>query len=314
MLVAVSGGPDSVCLLRVLAAIEKLKSPAASLIVAHVNHQIRGADSDADEQFVKELATELKLDFRVQRIDSLCGSGPGPSEESLRDRRYAALVKIAHDTGARYIATGHTRDDQIETILFRLFRGTGLKGLSGIPPLRLIEETISIVRPLIGTNREQIEACLAELKQSSRVDDSNLDEKYTRNFLRHGLLPEAQKHFGNTIGEAIVRLGVQAHEAQSFINQHASELAGCVLSQNPDRVEINLELLTQQPTILVRQFLCQIWDEQNWSQQSMTYQWWQQICDTIQAAPQQPTIVLNLPNDIRCEKNGNRMTFLCCRQ
>jgi tRNA(Ile)-lysidine synthase len=309
ILVAVSGGPDSVALLRVLTAMKELHSPKSSLIVAHINHQTRGVHSDADERFVDELATELKLDFRLHRINRLSDARKDPSEESMRDLRYAALVKIAHDNGARYIATGHTRDDQIETILFRLFRGTALKGLAGIQPLRLIDETISVVRPLLETTREQIEACLAELNQSSRADNSNSDEKYTRNFLRHRLLPEAQKHFGNSIGDAIIRLGVHAHEAQSFISQQANGLTACLLVQNPDRVEINTECLAQQPTILVRQFLCQIWDEQHWSQQSMTHQWWQKISKTIQAAPQQTTIVLNLPHDIRCEKTSQRMTF-----
>ncbi len=194
LIVAVSGGPDSVALLRILLQIKSLQQRADSpLIVAHFNHGLRGAEADADELFVRQLALEHHLEFRCERNKAPL---PTDSEESLREKRYQFLTQIAQESGARYIATGHTLDDQVETILFRIIRGTGIGGLAGVRPIRVVAQTISIVRPLLSMTREAIEAYLTVLGQDYRNDLSNTNTRYSRNYLRHEILPLIRQRFG----------------------------------------------------------------------------------------------------------------------
>ena len=146
--VAVSGGPDSVALLRILLELHKSASMGA-LTVAHLNHQLRGKDSDADEDFVRCLATNLGLPFRSQRTNvAELARARGENLESIgRQTRYDWLTDIARREGACWVATGHTADDQAETVLHRLVRGTGLQGLGGIPPSRELAAGIELIRP-----------------------------------------------------------------------------------------------------------------------------------------------------------------------
>jgi tRNA(Ile)-lysidine synthase len=344
-LVAVSGGADSVALLRVLnvaaasgsKACDRAIAPSSNLageritssrcvsfsekansigndttsghnplIVAHINHHLRGEHSDGDEQFVRELANEQGLEFCVAHFDSTSND---PSEDNLRQFRYEALLKMAKQFGARYIATGHTRDDQIETILFRIFRGTGLNGLSGIPRLRVADETVSIIRPLLDVARSEIELLLQELGQPFRNDDSNCDSKYTRNFLRNELLPSIKSRFGSSesdsVGDALLRLSQQATEAMEFAQSQA-KFPAAIVRCGPNCVELNGDAFRDQPSLLVRQFLTALWTEQAWPKQSMTHGWWQAIADAICG---NDDVVLNLPGNIRMVKTGDRIEF-----
>jgi tRNA(Ile)-lysidine synthase len=302
-LVAVSGGADSVALLRLLVHLAEggsftnQKFAKGKLIVAHVNHRQRGDDSDGDEQFVRELAQQLGIEVCVAHFD---GNTSDPSEDCLRQFRYDALIRLANQFGARYLATGHTRDDQIETILFRIFRGTGLPGLSGIPRLRVVDEAVSIVRPLLDVSRVDIETLLRELDQTYRHDLSNEATKYTRNFLRNELLPVIETRFGDSVGDALLRLSLQASEALDFVDSHAN-FENAIMARQSDSFELDCNVLADQPSLLVRQFLMMLWQEQGWSQQSMSHEWWIKLADAIS----EPTenLVLNLPGNIRMVKN-----------
>ncbi len=146
VVVAVSGGPDSVALLRALDEIRRSQTGRGQLIVAHCNHQTR-EHCDLDQEFVRQLAGQLGLQFRVATKPPAASDAVlGISEESLRNWRYQALLSIARSVGARYLATAHNADDQAETILFRMIRGTGISGLQGIPRIRTASD-ITIVRP-----------------------------------------------------------------------------------------------------------------------------------------------------------------------
>ena len=324
-IVAVSGGPDSVALLRgMLGAAELHGDPQPkNLIVAHVDHGLRGSESEGDAKFVESLAKQLGLQFVLanslaspfeveprqedqERVDQGTKAA-SPSEERLRNFRYDNLLETAMNVGARYIVTGHNQNDQIETILFRILRGTGIAGLSGIPSIRLGNDSVSIVRPLLRTRRSEIEAYLSEINQDFRVDSSNSSSNYQRNYLRNELLPLIESRFGPGIESSLLRLGSQAAQANEFIESQSESLGPAILSRSPSKIQLDCAILSTQPKILVRQFLVRIWSSQNWPRQAMGFDWWEKICAGV-TAPQvgdQECLVLNLPGGIRFSRTGN---------
>ncbi len=173
-LALVSGGPDSVALLRALLAL------GGEPDVLHIDHGLRGEESDADAKFVRALCKEVGVRCEVRKIH-LSGSN---FQERAREERYRLAEEVARDFGNSSIATGHNSDDVAETVLMNLARGAGLRGLSGIPPRRG-----SVVRPLIGRSRKEIVAYLEALGQPCRTDSTNLSSKYSRNRIRLEVLP-----------------------------------------------------------------------------------------------------------------------------
>ncbi len=218
ILVAVSGGPDSVALLLVL--LELKKEFNLSLYVAHVNHKLRGKESDQDQEFVRKLASDLKLklytgSFQVKKEAKKMKLSV---EECAREIRYDYLNKLADKLKAQKIALGHNFDDQAETVLLRLIRGSGSLGLSGIPPVK-----DRIIRPLIEIKREEIEAFLEKKKIPFRVDSSNLRPDYLRNKVRLKLLPMLKKEYNPKIEEVLNRTASILRAEEKFLNQEAEK-------------------------------------------------------------------------------------------
>lgn len=184
VLCAVSGGADSMCLLHALCQLrERLE---IRVCAAHYNHTLRGAESERDEAFVADQCQQLHVPLSVGRGDvarTARESGRG-LEETAREMRYAFLRQTADSMGAQVIATAHNANDNAETLLLHLIRGTGLRGLTGIAPVRG-----ELIRPLLTTTRTEIEAYLAERQIPFVQDSTNADETYTRNRIRHSLLP-----------------------------------------------------------------------------------------------------------------------------
>lgn len=183
-LVALSGGPDSTALLIAL----KTKMPDAEVSACHVNHGLRGAESDGDEEFCRKLCADLGVELKVARLDF---KKRRPPEDELREARYGQLIATALAVSADYICTAHTLDDQIETMLFRLFRGTAPQGLVGISAIRHLvgHPGMFLLRPMLKLSRTE---CLKFLKGQgveAREDSSNLDLMYTRNYIRKVMVP-----------------------------------------------------------------------------------------------------------------------------
>lgn len=203
VVVGVSGGPDSLCLLHALVSLRAEYS--LRLHVGHLNHRLRGAEADADAAFVAQLAEEWGLGCTVEACDvpALAQTRKLAIEEAARQARYLFLARTAASVGARRVAVGHNSDDQVETILMHLLRGSGLAGLRGMLPvadlseLRLGEQRaadgkvdrLQLIRPLLGVRREEIEDYCRTHGLRPRFDRSNLDTTYYRNRLRHELLP-----------------------------------------------------------------------------------------------------------------------------
>ena len=194
VLVALSGGADSVALLHALRA---LGYPVQAF---HLNHCLRGAESDRDEAFCRALCVRLGVELTVERVDVAAAAreqGNGV-EETARRMRYARLQDAAQ---GMKIATAHTADDNLETVLFHLVRGTGPKGLAGIPPVRG-----RIIRPMLRVERMQIEEYLASIGQDYVTDSTNADDAYTRNRIRHTVVP-ALREIQPSAAQAAARLG-----------------------------------------------------------------------------------------------------------
>lgn len=313
-IVSVSGGPDSVALLRGLLSLAQRhgdKEPK-NLIVAHVDHGLRGAESTADAKFVESLAKSLGLKYFLANSIQRDAKPASASEESLRNFRYDNLLDTAKNLGARYIVTGHNQNDQIETILFRIFRGTGIGGLSGIPAVRLGNDSVSIVRPLLQTSRSTIEAFLREIGQEFRIDSSNRSLDYQRNFIRNQLLPLIEERFGSQTQASILRLSEQATEANAFIEAESKSLEAAIISRTPTTVQLDCSVLSSHSPLLVRQLLVGIWTSQNWPRQAMGFDWWEKICAgvTVQQPADKNAVVLNLPGGIRFTRSRNDATFL----
>jgi tRNA(Ile)-lysidine synthase len=189
VLAAVSGGPDSVCLVHYLAQMSR-RIPI-SVAVAHVHHGLRGRPADIDADFVRKLSSQLGLATALLKVPvarTARKRGMGV-EEAARKLRYAALVDEARRLGFNKIATGHHMDDQAETVLLNLLRGTQLAALAAMPAQRPISPKIGLIRPLLALKRSEIMLYLKAHRLKYRLDRSNLSTKLTRNWLRREALP-----------------------------------------------------------------------------------------------------------------------------
>lgn len=222
--VGVSGGADSVALLRFLAALRP--QFGWDLVVCHIHHGLRGAEADRDECFVRALADQLGLPCAVSRIDAaaLALRDHISVEEAGRMARYAFFAQTAGEGGR--IATAHTLDDSIETVLMNLVRGTGLRGLCGIPRIRG-----NIVRPLLDCTRAEVEDYLGALGQPYCTDSTNLTDDYTRNRIRHDILPRLcalNPNFSGAMARMLPRLAAQQAITDCLAAQSAQQLhAAC---------------------------------------------------------------------------------------
>src|SRR5271165_4532483 len=203
--VAVSGGADSVALLRVL--LDLRGELGIVLAVAHFNHQLRGNDSEADEAFVADLARHCGLEFFAGRADvrEHAVNSKQSVEAAGRELRYQWLRRLAEEQRFDAIATAHTLDDQAETVLLKLLRGAGTRGLAGIYPELFAGEQrkVRIVRPMLCITRDEVESYLTSLGQSWREDESNLDRRIARNRVRHDLLPLLAREYNPNIRQVL---------------------------------------------------------------------------------------------------------------
>lgn len=189
VLVGLSGGADSVCLLHFLQYLSREKHFA--LAAVHVNHELRGKDADADEQFCQKLCDRLDIELFIKRVDAkqVAQKYDLSPEHGARKARYAAYQQVARKWGATKLALGHHLDDLAETFLLNLLRGTQVNGLAGIPVRRPLCKDVEIVRPLLCISRAQVETYLAQNKLPHVTDQTNFDDAYRRNWVRNTLLP-----------------------------------------------------------------------------------------------------------------------------
>ncbi|SFH63580.1 tRNA lysidine(34) synthetase TilS [Planctomicrobium piriforme] len=314
LLVAVSGGADSVALL--LGLCDLRESLRLQLTVAHFDHALR-ADSAEDAQWVSQLAAGLRVPCIIGRREA--GDAPHPRplsseyrgeggsemmpEESARKLRYGFLRQTAKEQGCRYLAVAHTADDQTETVLHHILRGSGLKGLGGIPPQRELDADLTLIRPLLKLRRADLLSALAAWDQTFLTDPTNVELQYTRNRIRHDLLPKLRAEFNPKVDEALERLAIQASDQQAAIEQLARQLLQkAVIDVQPDSIRFNRNEFATMPVAVIREALSLAWQQQSWPRQGLGFQHLDHLASMLVNGT--PT-KLSLPHGVEAACRGN---------
>lgn len=290
VVVAASGGADSTALLE---ALFHIRPNFQKLVVAHFNHALRGEESDADQAFVEKHAERLGVRCEVMRADAR--DFADPSENSLRKLRHQFLVDIAIKHQSRWIAMAHHADDQVETFLHHLMRGSGPSGLSGIQAFRSVAPSIDIARPMLRVTRSEIMNYLNDRNQTFRVDRSNASSDYTRNRIRNELLP-ILRNFANA--ESLDRNLLQACELISEEHTVFKELADRWLAKagydfedsptgpQPNPFEVPIPMCRNEPWPIVREAMVILWHRQRWPMREMNHKHWRKVQKLIELASQ----------------------------
>jgi tRNA(Ile)-lysidine synthase len=313
VLVAVSGGADSVALFRGLTAVRQ--PGPGRLIAAHFNHGLRGAESDADEAYVGNLADAFQVPFVVGHVqdEAAASSGSLSSEAGAREARYRFLRRAAQQVGARYVVTAHTADDQAETVLHRILRGTGVTGVAGIRRFRQFLPHVALVRPLLDFRRAEVTEYLRAIHQPFREDPTNADIRFTRNRIRHELLPQLARDYNDDVVTAITRLASLAGEVQTVVDDMVEELAErCVKHRPASAVVIDCEALRGSRRFIIRELLASAWRGQDWPLQAMGLQQWEELAELAvgtSGSNMQPSVKF-FPGGVRAERRGGTLTLL----
>lgn len=226
LLVATSGGPDSVALLRALAAIAPRRPWKLELHVGHVQHHLRAAAAESDAQFVAQLSEQLGLPFERYDLKLIEGPGAGNLEARARDGRYRALLKMARRNGAQSVVTAHHGDDQLETMLMRWLRGSSVRGLRGMPWRRRISagSDIRLLRPMLGLDRQAVMSLLDELNQPWCVDQTNTDLTRMRARLRQQVVP-ILREIRPDVARRAVTLGQHLRGVVRLLDEQVKQVA-----------------------------------------------------------------------------------------
>lgn len=214
IVIGVSGGPDSICLLHILNEIKNELN--FKIYVAHINHMIR-EEADEETEYVKEFCKNLGIECYIKRIDvvEIANNLKRGTEETGRQIRYEFFKEILEKTNSNKIATAHNNNDKVETILMNILRGSGTSGLKGIEAIR----DNMYIRPLINTSREEIEEYCETNKLEPKIDESNNENIYTRNKIRNIVIPYIKQEFNPNIIKTINRLSEVANEENEYLNK-----------------------------------------------------------------------------------------------
>lgn len=300
ILVAVSGGADSIALMRALHCLSKSESSrcSQSLIVAHFNHGLRGKNSDADAEWLNTECRRFAIPFISEKREINENETETGLEELCRKARYDFLTRVASEQQCALVAVAHTSNDQAETVLHHIIRGTGIAGLKGIPAIRELQNDIFLIRPMLDISREAVLDYLAECSQKFRVDESNQDLGFTRNRIRHQLIPLLKNEFNANVTLAINRLSQQAAEVDTLITEQVDQiLALATLDQNQEVWRLDCDALKNVPDYIIRQCFLKIWQQMNWPRKRMGFDHWQRLLELSKSGQK-----LNLPEGIDAER------------
>ena len=248
VLLAVSGGADSTALLYAMLALSSKNVLGAELLCAHINHQLRGAEADLDEDFVIAQSARLKLAITTRRVDvrEYAGRNKLSIETAARKLRIKNLLEIAKANNCKAIATAHQKNDNAETILQRLTRGTGFRGLGGIWPMRVFGYEFKFVRPLLCVRRDEIIEYLEQRNLKWRDDHTNADCTYRRNYIRHRLLPVLQQDCSGSLVEQLSELSESARRFYKLVCSRADEVWQKVADCAGEKVTLDSRMLLAQ--------------------------------------------------------------------
>jgi tRNA(Ile)-lysidine synthase len=320
VVLAVSGGADSVAMLRAAVTVKERRGGEGRLFAAHLNHGMRGDEADADAAWLKALCAKLGIPIEVGTSDvaAIADRECDGWEAAARAARYDFLRRTAEGLGARFVAVAHTADDQVETVLHRIIRGTGIAGLAGMHSVRPLSPSVALVRPMLAMRRHDLLDYLKALGQEYRIDATNEDRRFTRNRLRHELLPALREYYNADVDAAVLRLSAQAGESQQHIEAAATQLASdCVVwdvagqfangVRRVAEVRIDCQRLANQPELIVRE-ICKIaWTEAGWPLQAMGFDEWQQLAAQVRDDSDSPAVCL--PGGVRAQRAGQQLVL-----
>ncbi len=303
VVVGVSGGADSVALAAAIRLIGKY-----DLHIAHIHHGLR-SEADADADFVADLADRWKRPFHLERIDTpaLARAERIGIEEAARTGRYEALSAIAARAGAGAVAVAHNANDQVETVLHRIVRGTHLRGLAGMTPKRPLQKGLYLVRPLLWAEREQIERFCRSEGLSWRTDHTNAETDFTRNFIRHELLPLLRDRLNARADDALLRLASAAGEAESVLAELAQRLfERACRKQSAGQIILRSAPLKKAPPLLAAMAMRAALAALDAPQQALGRERFDDLLAVLNGA----VTAANLPGQIRAERLGRDIQLI----
>ncbi len=307
VLVGISGGADSVTLLHLLAS--RQREFGFELCAAHLNHQLRPGEAENDQRLVERLCRRLGVPLVSGRIDGpvLIRQKGLSAEDALRRARYEFLRKAAKKAGAGKIALAHTRDDQAETVLMRIIRGAGLRGLAGIPAARSAGG-VTIVRPLLNCRRKELEEYLRRRKIRWREDSSNRDPRFLRNRVRQELLPLLERNYNPGIRSVLTVLAENSAADYAFLAAEGKKaLRRAAITVGARRIRLSARKFFAEETALRKEIFRQVVGRLKGDLQGLTYRHWQEL-DRLPASPAGEKRI-DLPGGIRMELGRAGMVF-----
>ena len=253
IVLGVSGGPDSICMLNILNEIRKEKIIKFNIVVAHVNHMIR-EEAIEDENYVKNYCDKNNLECFIKRIDviKIANENKMGTEETGRKIRYDFFKEVMEKTNSNKIGIAHNKNDKVETIIMHILRGSGLSGLKGIEPKR---DNIYI-RPLIECERQEIERYCEEHKLEPRIDKTNFENEYTRNKIRNIVIPYIKQEFNSNIIETINRFSELISEENEYLNEITEKIYNNILLNKDEReIILNLKYFNEQKDVIKKRLI-----------------------------------------------------------
>ena len=294
ILVALSGGPDSVCLLHIL---HRLKEPFnLKLGAIHINHMLRGEEADNDEKYIIKLCDELGINHYVKRIDIeyVARDTNVSLEVAGRNERYKAFEEIKEKYEYNKIAVAHNANDQAETVLMRIMRGTGLEGLTGIKAKR--ED--GIIRPILCLNREEIEEYCEKNNLNPRIDASNYERIYSRNKVRLDILPYMKENFNKDIIDTLNRMTLLLQKDNEFIEEYSNKCYNIYCENYGEKIKVSKNLFEKEMDSIITRVLIRVFKEISNSYQNFEMK---HIYEVVNLAKKSTGKKLNLTNKIICE-------------
>ena len=306
LLVAVSGGADSVALLHALTSLRR--TSRLTLHVAHLDHSLRAQSRD-DAAFVRQLAERWRIPVTIERrdVEAICARESWSPEDGARRVRYRFLLETARRYSADYIALAHTADDQAETVLMRLVRGTGLTGLGAIPIRRRLEHAW-IVRPLLEAWRRDILVYLEQKELAYREDATNADPRFVRNRIRHQLLPLLERDYNPNIKSALTQLAEQSRSDSAYLQEAADRHWKRTVKATNAEVAISIPVFLRQPKALQRQLVRQAIQRVRGDLLQMEFRHWLEAERLFTARP--AGTLLHLPGGVQLRREKERIVCL----
>jgi len=314
VLLAVSGGADSTAMLHALATLKARGRVNARLLCAHINHQLRGSRSDADEAFVRQQARRVNLPVEIRQINvrRFASRHKLSVETAARQLRIDSLIDIASRHDCRCIATAHHIDDNAETLIQRLARGTGFTGLAGIRPVQPFYGQFRFVRPMLSCRRGQIINYLTSRNIAWCTDETNADCTFRRNYIRHRLLPRLQQNAASCLAEKLFTLSLSAQKLHTLICRRADEIQPRMTQLAAKQLSLNLRSFLDEPEPvkieLIRRSLAHIASHPP----ELSQHHYHQILNL--ARQKQTGKIIQLPHHFRVRQSYQTITFYtACR-